>query len=176
MTDIIYFAYGSNMLTERLRARCRSTQVIGAAWAEGYQLQFNKKSADGSSKGNLMRDLSGQCRAHGVLFVIASDDLDNLHECEGYPGHYRYVDEFNVILKEGKQVVRATTYLAEKSKIVTDKLPYDWYLGLVVAGAIQHGFPEKYVAVLKNQMNRPDPMPERRSGVEARKLLERVKT
>lgn len=160
------------MLTERLQARCTSAKVLGTAWAEGYQLIFNKDSLDGSSKGNLMHELSAPSRAHGVLFSIALDDLDKLHSCEGHPNHYRYVEGFRVIKSNDHQEISVSTYLACDDKIVERKFPYDWYLDLVIAGAVQHGFPPDYIARLREQKSRADPDPQRASGVEARKLLE----
>ena len=54
----LYFSYGSNMLTERLRARCPSANCIGIATATGYALEFSKSSVDGSGKATL-RHLEG---------------------------------------------------------------------------------------------------------------------
>lgn len=48
MASVQYFAYGSNMLTERLQARCNSAIVRCVASADEYRLGFSKKSQDGS--------------------------------------------------------------------------------------------------------------------------------
>ena len=51
----LYFGYGSNMLTERLRARerCPSAKCIGIAEVTGYALEFSKPGEDGSGKATL---------------------------------------------------------------------------------------------------------------------------
>lgn len=54
-----YFAYGSNMLTERLRARCPSAHPIGTGIAMGFRLNFSKRGEDGSGKAMLTKQ-SGQ--------------------------------------------------------------------------------------------------------------------
>ena len=45
--SFITFAYGSNMLTSRLRRRCPSAMPLGVATLIGYELRWHKKSKDG---------------------------------------------------------------------------------------------------------------------------------
>ena len=52
--SFLFFAYGSNMLTDRLRERCPDARPLGAAIARGYVLSFSKRSRDGSSKATLL--------------------------------------------------------------------------------------------------------------------------
>ena len=48
---IVYFAYGSNMLTARLRERTPSATPIGIGRLTGHVLSWDKRSrADGSGK------------------------------------------------------------------------------------------------------------------------------
>ena len=44
MATFTYFAYGSNMLLERLQKRCKTASFLGLAVAHGYTLAFSKKS------------------------------------------------------------------------------------------------------------------------------------
>jgi len=47
----LYFAYGSNMAAERLRARVPSARLMGSAVLAGHALRFHKPgSNDGSAK------------------------------------------------------------------------------------------------------------------------------
>ena len=52
-----YFAYGSNMLKERLcaRDRCPSAMPVDVGSIRGYTLQFWKISKDGSGKATIVR-------------------------------------------------------------------------------------------------------------------------
>ena len=79
MDTFIYFAYGSNMLTERLRMRkrCPSAEPIGVAEAQGYRLVFKKESEDGSSKATLARGEHSD-KVYGVLFQINKAELGRL--------------------------------------------------------------------------------------------------
>ena len=51
---IPYFAFGSNMLLERIKKRVPSARVLGNATLGGYALRFNKLSKDGSGKANIV--------------------------------------------------------------------------------------------------------------------------
>ena len=57
--SFLFFAYGSNMLTERVRERCPDARPLGAAIARGYVLSFSKRSKDGSSKATLLTTADG---------------------------------------------------------------------------------------------------------------------
>ena len=48
--DILYFAYGSNMSSRRLKNRVESANVISTGILEKYKLKFHKISEDGSGK------------------------------------------------------------------------------------------------------------------------------
>ena len=49
---VVYFAYGSNMSTARLRGRVPSCKPLGVATLPGHALRFHKRSADKSGKCN----------------------------------------------------------------------------------------------------------------------------
>ena len=146
-----YFAYGSNMLTERLKARCRGAELTGRAFADGWVLEFSKPSTDGSGKATLSEKAG--CRTAGVLFEIPVDELEDLDGAEG-PGYERR-DAFHVRLADGDGTVTATTYLAKDPKDGLE--PYDWYLALVIAGARQHELGEAQVGWLERVACRPYP-------------------
>ena len=67
----LYFAYGSNMSSARLRDRIPDAQSIGRAHWPGMRLAFNKVGVDGSGKANLVADPGSV--AWGVLFKIPGD-------------------------------------------------------------------------------------------------------
>ena len=47
---LLYFAYGSNMSSVRLRARVNSAQPLGVARLPGHRLRWHMHSLDGSGK------------------------------------------------------------------------------------------------------------------------------
>ena len=127
----LYFAYGSNMLTERLCAdkRCVSARALGVAYADGHKLEFSKLSKDGSGKGALVR--SEGARAYGVLFEIDDGDLRALDREEGRGYGYERKEDFVVRFADTAELVTAKTYLATRHD--PSLRPFDWYLALIVA-------------------------------------------
>jgi hypothetical protein len=65
----LYFAYGSNMSSGRLRP---GAVPAGAARLEGYRLRCNKRGRDGS----------GKAEAWGVLFWLPDPDWEALDRFE----------------------------------------------------------------------------------------------
>ena len=125
-----YFAYGSNMLTDRLRERVPSATAIGIGQLPGHALRWDKRSG---------RDGSGKCDAEatsqkddvvwGVLFEFDPQEKPLLDRAEGVGAGY-LEKTVNILTEDGP--VTAVTYCA------TDKdptlRPYHWYKALVIAG------------------------------------------
>lgn len=146
MGTFVYFAYGSNMLTEWLRARCPSATAIGVAYAANHQLEFSKPSRDKSGKATLTS--SRDSNQYGVLFAIDDNELDVLDRAEGRGHGYDRNDRFHVIRANTKRQVNVVTYLATQPS--PDLKPYDWYLALVVAGATQHRLAPEQIEHLRS--------------------------
>ena len=74
---IVYFAYGSNMPTARLRERMPSCKALGIATLPGHALRFHKRSMDKSGKCNAFATGNDGC-VIGVLFSFDPAERDNL--------------------------------------------------------------------------------------------------
>ena len=67
-----YFAYGSNLVMARLRARVPVFGLIGPARLPAMRLTFDKRGSDGSGKANLVEDAAfRQCE--NKLVVLGHD-------------------------------------------------------------------------------------------------------
>ncbi|MEO8325120.1 MAG: gamma-glutamylcyclotransferase family protein, partial [Nitrospirota bacterium] len=140
-----YFAYGSNMCSRRLRERTPSVQAIGIGSVMEHQLQWHKKSQDGSGKCDIFFTGDPDHQVHGVLFEISESEKTRLDTVEGL--HYGY-EEKRVAVLTPSGLVSAVTYFAI---IIDEQLkPYEWYKRYVVEGAIEYGLPEDYVQSLKS--------------------------
>lgn len=148
----LYFAYGSNMFTRRLRARAPSALVVGAGFVEGHHIWFDKVGADGSGKCDIRASSNPADRVHGVLFSIDVRDRSRLEQAEGLGGGYRN-HETQVTNKAG--VSTAVLYLAVDTN--PQLQPYDWYKEIVIAGAVEHALPADYVESLRAVGSYPDP-------------------
>jgi cation transport regulator ChaC len=140
MTDkvaILYFAYGSNMLTKRLHERIPNARPCGIAVLREYEFNCNKKSKDGSSKGNIapLKDAV----TWGVIFELPEKAISILDKAEG--GYTRNTVSVSI---SGK-VMECETYISQE---ISTEPPYDWYLNYIIEGAREHGLPEDYVLSL----------------------------
>jgi gamma-glutamylcyclotransferase len=164
-----YFAYGSNMLTSRIVSRCPGTNEIGRAWLVGYVLRFDKLSSDGSGKCTIHETSDPHDIVHGVLFQIPSAQVSRLDraEAEGI-GYDRGPIRVEVL---HSAPVRAETYVAKETAIDPDVKPYDWYLDIVIQGALSHNLPDSYVKMLRQVSAKPDPNLNRPSRRRALKQL-----
>lgn len=138
MSCELYFAYGSNMCTARLRARLPCALPVGSAVLPGWELTYDKRSVDGSGKCTVRP--SGREAVHGVLFEIDSLSVEVLDRIEG-AGYERLTVTVAVACAQ----VEAVSYVARDSWIDVSVAPYDWYVGYVLAGAREHSLPASYV-------------------------------
>ena len=173
MTTFLYFAYGSNMLTERLQARCASARAIGGAVVCGtYDLLFQKQSVDGSGKAGLIESTEGGActKTYGVLYEVDLCEQGALDKFEGH-GYVRNSQVVVDVLNGGANQ-RVATYVAEPDAITGGLKPYDWYMALVIAGAMQHRLPKTYIGGLKAVPAIEDPMLDRARQQEAWRILD----
>jgi gamma-glutamylcyclotransferase len=142
-----YFAYGSNMLLERLRRRCPSAKTIGVSTLNGYTLEFSKPSKDGSGKATIVKSEATGARVVGVIFEVGTSELEELDHAEGYGNGYERNSSLLVKkLTDGTPTI-TTSYFATKFDRCLK--PYDWYWALVMAGATQQGLPRDWIAMLE---------------------------
>ncbi len=134
--SFLYFAYGSNMLPARLKARCSSAQVRGIAAASNHFLQFSKPGKDNSGKATLVVSGDQALYTPGVIFEIAKADLTSLDRAEGAGYGYDREESFQVTDIKNGELLTVTTYLASKTDM--NLKPFDWYLALVLAGVNHH--------------------------------------
>jgi hypothetical protein len=137
----LYFAYGSNLCSARLRARVAPQAVLGAARLPGHRLALDKRGRDGSGKANLHADPAG-C-VWGALYALRDADWPALDACE--PGYARVEVE---VERAGGERLRAFTYVSQE--LCADPVPTATYKRLLVRGAREHGLPAEWIARLES--------------------------
>lgn len=170
---IHYFAYGSNMLTERLQLRCASARARQVAYADNWTLTFSKRGQDGSGKATISAATGG--RVFGVVFDLNESELPELDRFEGAGKGYDRKGDFSVRIAGSQEPFSVVTYAASPSYIDINLKPFDWYLNLVVAGARQHALPPEYVSTLEAAPSRMDSKTDRQSQREAIQLLRSIR-
>ena len=172
MPRFLYFAYGSNLLAERLAARCPGAKPVGLVSVAGWRLAFQAKSFDGSGKATLIAAEETSV-VHGRLYEVPVGERDALDRAEGAdrdPPVYLRRDDFVVTGADGAEIRDVAVYLAREETPPLE--PWDWYRALIVAGGMQAGLDPAAVAALAVTPALPDPLPNRRSRREAMTVLE----
>lgn len=167
--SFLYLAYGSNMLTQRLRHRCPSARPVGTAMVPGHALEFTKPGQDQSGKATLTGTAAQGVHTPGVLFEIDKVDLPSLDKAEAAGVGYDRHDAFDVLLPGTGERLAATTYLAIDTS--PHLKPFDWYLALVLAGAHEHGLDARHIAMLGRTEYEVDSHASRAGRAEALKAL-----
>lgn len=141
MSTFDHFAYGSNLSSPRLRARCPSAKPLAVGFVRGRQLRFHKVGRDGTAKADAYWTGCPDDVVWGVIYRCRLDDRAELDRCESLGVGY---EESVVEVQVGDNVWTTFLYQAMAHRIDTSMGPADWYLAHVVAGAKEHGFPEPY--------------------------------
>jgi len=135
-----YFAYGSNMLTDRLRERVPSATAIGIGRLGGHELRWDKRSGhDGSGKCDAEATGRQEDVVWGVVFELDPDEKSALDRAEGLGAGY--MDKTVQVSTDAGPVTAVMYYAIDKDASLR---PYHWYKALVIAGAREHGLPAGY--------------------------------
>ena len=148
MGEILYFAYGSNMCTGRLKKRCPSAKPQSVAELGRHKFYFHKKSKDGSAKADAEYTGNDENIVWGVIFSIDKREENNLDKAEGLEHGYNK-DIVEVVDREDNSH-KVKIYRADQQAIDKTLKPYSWYKRFVIEGAKQHNLPEVYI----NQINK----------------------
>ncbi len=152
MTTFLYFSYGSNMLTRRLKERCSSAEFLQTIELAGYELKWNKVSNDKSGKCNIIKSPDTNAKVIGVCYEINKNEEANLDSAEGCGYGY----------KQMKLTIHGQDYMTYDATNTDENYkPYTWYKALVIAGAKENDFPNDYIEQLKKVEATKDPDKER---------------
>ena len=140
-----YFAYGSNLSSERLRARAPSARARGRGRLPGHALRWHKIGRDCSGKCDIV-PTSAPSVVWGVLYDVAWAEKPALDAAEGLGAGY-FEKEVRIVTDDG--ACRALTYHANPDRTNPTLRPFDWYKDYVVRGAREHGLPADYLRELE---------------------------
>lgn len=132
-----YFAYGSNMLPERLLERIEKYHMSFPAKLSDFKFTYNKKSIDGTAKANI--EPNQNIEVHGACFEIDEEDFEILKKHEG--GYDRR--NITITTTEGNET-KAVTYIS--NSIDNKLIPTNEYKSLVLNGAKHWKLDETYIS------------------------------
>lgn len=133
----LYFAYGSNLSSARMRRRVPSASCAGVAQLRGYRLTTDKAGRDGTGKANLRAQSDHS--VWGVVWRLDVDEWQLLDACE------RGYERLEVAL-EGA-VDAAQTYASVQ--FTSDPVLALEYKRLLVEGAREHALPSHWIDELE---------------------------
>lgn len=135
-----YFAYGSNMDSQRMVSRGVSFSERKLGKLKGYKLVFNKISSKDNAVGfaNIVQDSSSE--VFGCIYKIEDTDIAKLDSFEGVPQHYER-RTLPILIEEGT-MVDAECYIANTSMTNSTVKPTQEYLGHLLSA--KDILPQKY--------------------------------
>ena len=135
MSEMLYFAYGSNINLNQMAVRCPDAKVVEPAVLENYELLFR---GNGSSFGVATIAPKEGSQVQGLLWKITPYCEMSLDIYEGYPRLYEK-QAITLCTKSGKQVQAIMTH--EKERLPT--MPTRSYYTGILEGFQQNGLPEQ---------------------------------
>ena len=127
-----YFAYGSNMNSDRVRQRKMSFESAKSGRLLDYSLRFNKRSVKypRAAAANVVASAKGV--TEGVVYRLVDPvQIEMMDPYEGYPVLYRRT-ALPIVTKAG--VVDAWVYIANEDYVAEGLAPAQWYLNHLLAG------------------------------------------
>lgn len=159
--EVLVFAYGSNLCTQRIRSRVSTAVPVTVGYVRQRRFVFHKKSIDGSAKADASLAEASDQRVWGAVYRLQRQQKRVLDKYEFLGSGY---DEEQVEVIHETGIVRAWMYVARRNAIDSTLLPYSWYRDLIVAGALQHRLPRNYVRHLQSFAAVADPDASRHSA------------
>ncbi|KAK3597572.1 hypothetical protein CHS0354_018166 [Potamilus streckersoni] len=149
----LYFAYGSNLLKERLKMLNPSAEFVTAAKLEDYELEFRSYGSDPMEcrwKGApaSINQKRGSC-VWGCVWELRNEHKETLDWQEGVHANVYNPLEVDVFSQDG-QTLHCRTYMLSRSSDVFDARPSPQYLDIIIRGAQQNGLPADYIEKLKS--------------------------
>jgi len=138
---ISYFAFGSNLSSQRLLERIPRASKHCVATLPGHRLCWHKKGQDRSGKCDIAVTDDPQDLVYGVVYSMTRDDRFELDVYEGAGIGYER-RQTRVTALHGEKIEAFTYYALE---IDHSRQPYHWYKEHVVRGALEHEFPAHYI-------------------------------
>lgn len=141
-----YFIYGSNLSSSQLEYRLNEIEESilqkERYTLNGYNFIYNKKSIDGTSKGNITETESGI--VHGIAILLLENKLDEfIAKWEsGYDKMEVIISSENSLNK--KEVLQFKAYTCI-SKNICSMPPSKEYMSKIIEGAIENNLPDDYI-------------------------------
>jgi hypothetical protein len=145
VSDLWYFAYGSNMSPATfLERRGMKPLETRCAFIDGYRLCFAIPVGSGE-RGVANVVIEEAARTHGVAYLLTIDDAERLDRTEGVPQLYQR-EPVELRFDVGPSIA-GFTY--RSTIAVAGRKPSARYLDILLHGARTYGLPDAYITYLE---------------------------
>ncbi|KAK7864296.1 hypothetical protein R5R35_009552 [Gryllus longicercus] len=152
----LYFAYGSNLLAERLRINNPSAERVAAARLDGYRLDFGYMSPRWGGHAATVVPQPGRV-VWGAVWSVGQEHLDDLDRQEGVQSGVYVPIQVDVHSSDGRKLHCRSYHLQEQPPtplpegllITEGRLPSKIYWQVIVQGARETGLPSDYIDFLE---------------------------
>src|SRR5688572_20444348 len=146
---MLYFAYGSNMRSSRIRAadRCPRAEFVCVAKLTGHKLAFTRKSKEGHGVADAVP--AKRAVVWGVVWRLTREDVDRLDRREGAkaasPKYIRRAVSVHGF--DNSQEMTCESYFVKEDQREEQEVPSTkTYVGYLLDGAREHKLPRHYIA------------------------------
>jgi gamma-glutamylcyclotransferase len=136
-SNILYFAYGSNMDPEQMASRCHGAPAIGIGTLKNYRFIIDLKGV-----ASILPDPTGT--VYGVVWSITVAHKQILDGFEGVEDKIYYEKIIQVTL-DTPELIDSLVYIATET---LPGLPRDGYLEKILRGANHFSLPPLYIEEL----------------------------
>ncbi len=140
MSELLYFAYGSNLDADQMRERCPGAEPRFRARLHDHRLDFTHYSRRWSGGAADVRPHASGI-VWGVVYALSADHLPAL---DAFEGGYRRVQL--EVEDDGSLHHRVTSYTVREKRLFR---PSDAYLEKLLRWGRRWEFPESYLALLR---------------------------
>ncbi len=148
MSDVWYFAYGSNLDRKKFEKRAGKYLESRKAVLRDYRICFNTFHPGWNCGVADIVESKGD-DVYGVVYRIKEEQLSRLDKAVGVPQFYR---RMIVEVETEKGVVTAYTYTTVKKRGFV--APSEAYLGHILKGLKQHGWGEEALETIRRAARR----------------------
>eukprot|EP00092_Neocalanus_flemingeri_P063501 GFUD01076864.1.p1 GENE.GFUD01076864.1~~GFUD01076864.1.p1 ORF type:complete len:173 (-),score=69.32 GFUD01076864.1:83-601(-) len=141
----LYFAFGSNLLTERIHINNPSAVFRTIAKLKDHRLDFNYFSQRWKGAAATIIPTPDN-HVWGVLWELNMEHMETLDQQEGVPTVYNR-KMVEVELEDGTKEEAVTYFLVKPEE--EDKRPSFVYKDVIVRGAEEHSIPGEYLEWLR---------------------------
>ncbi|KAL4090816.1 hypothetical protein QTP88_025587 [Uroleucon formosanum] len=151
MNKFMYFAYGSNMLTDRIHIKNPTAVRIGTGKLNAFRLDFNEFSNFwGGCPSTVVPD--PEEHVWGVLWQLNTSDLSNLDQQEHVEKELYVPFEVNIVMPNGDNVLsrcyRLVNQPVKQIPLPLNRRPSKAYLETILLGANESSLPLDYLQFL----------------------------